>query len=299
MAKTRKAFKSKDLVGLETAAEEYRTSKDCFPDGHSKLACFYDALSELAENAPDAQWTTHIQELASWVKEHPDSITARIAIAQTWINFAWKARGHEYADSVKDQGWQLFGQRTSAAHAILKEAAKLKSKCPMYWFAMQRIALNEGWPNADYDALFQQAIKENPGVFSYHFSKINYLMPRWYGKEGDWEAFADDAANKVGGDDGDVLYARLVWEMKQKRVYDRIYEQAKISWKRAKHGFEVLHERYPQSLSITSEYCVESGLMKEKPQMQVLFNELGGRVDMSIWFDQGRFEAFRDWAFDK
>ncbi len=157
----------------------------------------------------------------------------------------------------------------------------------MYWFAMQRIALNEGWPNADYEsAIYKMPSKGILEVFSYHFSKVNYLMPRWYGKEGDWEAFADDAATKIGGDDGDILYARLVWEMKQKRVYDRIYEEARISWKRARHGFELLHQRYPESLSVTSEFCLESGMMKEKQPMQTLFNELGGRVDLSMWFDQ-------------
>lgn len=299
MAKAESTLKTKKYDVLEATAAEYRTTKACFPNGHSKLACLYEGLSGPGGNAADSQWTNHIQELAQWAKERPDSITARIALAQTWIDFAWKARGHDFSDKVPDESWQLFSDRTTAAHTILQAASKIPSKCPMYWFLMQRVALNEGWKSTDCEALFQDAVKNNPGVFSYYFAEINYLLPRWYGQGGDWEAFAEDAANKIGGDDGDVLYARLAWDMKQKRIYDHLYKESKMSWPRAKRGFEILHKRLPGSLSVTSEYCIEAGMMEEKQQMRTLFNELAGRVDLSNWFDQRRFEAFRDWAFDK
>jgi hypothetical protein len=159
--------------------------------------------------------------------------------------------------------------------------------------------LNESWPLNEYDALFDDAVKNNPGYFCYYGDKVNYLLPRWFGKEGDWEAFINKAANNIGGDDGDVLYARLVWDVKRMQVYNYIYEETKISWPRAKHGFEVLHQRYPQSLSITSEYCVECCLNEDVPQMRALFNELGGRVDLRAWLEKDRFETLRGLAFEK
>jgi hypothetical protein len=252
IAKSKANLQTKKFAELEADAETYRTGKEYFPDGLSKIGCFYSGFS--SEEMTDAERTGNAKTIAEWIKQYPDSITARIALAELWIDYAWHARGHEYADQVADEAFKLFSQRIANAHAVLKAAAGLKSKCPMYWYFMEDIALSEGWSNKDYEALFLDAIKNNPGFSGYYKSRVIYLLPRWYGKEGDWEKFAESSADKIGGDDGDVLYARLVWTVKDLQIYNYIYEETKISWPRAKRGFEVLQKRFPQSLSVTSEY---------------------------------------------
>ena len=297
--KARETFQNGDFDRLEQMAAEYRSDKDRYPEGRSKLTFFYGGLTELDETNSDEFWTARLKALDQWVKVHPDSVTAPVALADTWINYAWKARGHGYADSVDSQSFQLFEQRTALAHAILNEAGKKEAKCPGYWWVMQNVALDEGWSKSEYEKLFDMAIQSNPNFFEYYAKKSNYLLPRWYGVPGDWEEYVESAADKIGGEEGDVLYARLVWRMIQQRAYSRIYKETKISWARTKKGFDLLHKRYPASLPVASEYCLEAGMMEEKETMKALFDELAGRVDLSIWLDKGRFEAFRDWAFDK
>jgi hypothetical protein len=297
--KARKTLQAGDYDKLELMASGYRSAKDRYPDGRSKLTFFYDGLSELDETNSDEVWTAHIKALDRWVTVHPDSITAPVALADAWISYAWKARGHDYADSVDSQSLQLFQQRTASAHAVLNDAGEARVKCPVYWQVMQDVALDEGWSKSDYEKLFAAAVQNYPDFFEYYAEKSNYLLPRWYGAPGDWEAYVESAADKVGGEEGDVLYARLVWSMIQQRAYNRIFEETRISWARSRRGLELLHKRYPASLKVASEYCLQAGAMREKDTMKVMFEELAGRVDLSIWFDEGRFEAFRDWAFDK
>ena len=63
------------------------------PGGYWKLNAIYTAVSnpEGDVQAADGQWEDHIAELRSWVTAQPKSITARVALANSLIDYAWKA----------------------------------------------------------------------------------------------------------------------------------------------------------------------------------------------------------------
>jgi len=288
-------LQARDYDELEALAQDYRTNREMFSDGRVKLGCVYDGVVDMNESASEGSWKARIQELDLWLKAKPESPTAPVALAKEWIDFAWKARGHGYAGTVKDRAWKLFGERTDQAHAILAEAAKLPVKCPVYWSAMQSLAVNEGWAKEEYERLFQEAVRENPGYWPYYYSKAIYLMQRWYGEPGEWEKFAESAGNKLGGDDGDMLYTRIVCSQRDLNVYTNIYTETQISWDRTKHGFELLHEQYPDSLWITSEYCLALGMNAEKEPAKKLFPEMKGQVDLTVWITDEFYQHFREW----
>ncbi len=58
----------------------------------------------------------------------PDSITARVALAGSWVGYAADARGDGYADTVSQENWKLFKERVANAHNELIEAKKLEQK---------------------------------------------------------------------------------------------------------------------------------------------------------------------------
>ncbi len=91
----RQALSSEDFAQLEKAAEAARIEKTRFPGGVWKLFIFYEALSQPAGNdkAPDAAWQAHIAQLQRWITAYPQSITARVALAETYHGWAWAARG--------------------------------------------------------------------------------------------------------------------------------------------------------------------------------------------------------------
>lgn len=75
-----------------------------------------------------------------------------------------------------------------------------------YWWAVtQKVALGQGWKLAFYEDLFQNAITFAPDYYSYYENKRVFLNPQWYGDEGDWQTFCMEAAENIGGDEGDVL----------------------------------------------------------------------------------------------
>ena len=125
----RKKFKEID----EIAAQE-RSLKSRFTGGGWKLRTLYGALSDSASDGknPDLEWNARIHLLQQWTTKNPKSITPRVALAELYINYAWQARGQEYADKVTDDNFRLFEERIAMAKATLDEAADLKEKCPQW-----------------------------------------------------------------------------------------------------------------------------------------------------------------------
>ena len=55
-----------------------------------------------------------------------------------------------------------------------------------------------------------QLMEISPRFNFAHEMMVESLLPRWGGRPGDIAQYAAQVADKIGGDDGDVLYARLV-----------------------------------------------------------------------------------------
>lgn len=71
-----------DFNQLDKIADEYRTSKAAFEDGEWKLSVFYDVIAYYLRKTPEEKWVSRIGRLKEWVAAKPDSITARVALAE-------------------------------------------------------------------------------------------------------------------------------------------------------------------------------------------------------------------------
>ena len=87
---------------LDCVADHARSNQERFPGGMWKLHELYKGLSEpvAQQHATEEDWKRLLELLQSWIAEQPKSITARVALASAWINYAWDARGRGYSDKV-------------------------------------------------------------------------------------------------------------------------------------------------------------------------------------------------------
>ena len=122
-------------------------------------------------------------------------------------------------------------------------------------------------------------------------------MPRWYGKPGEWEQFAADSANKLGGDEGEVLYARIIWFLHDKKVFHNIFAESTVKWERVKRSFEALLKRYPDSLSVINEFARISCDAADWKNARDLFERINGRADAGVWASRELFLKYRKEAF--
>jgi hypothetical protein len=289
---TRSWYNSSCFDELEKRAEELRASKAIFGNGRWKIQRFYDSL-ECADDETEGMWQLHDRIHKDWIAKKPESITARIAYADYLLSYAWRARGDDYADKVTPEGWALFRERLAAAHKALDEARKMPEKDPYLGSVALAIALGEGTEKAEYDALVEQAHTSEPMFWSYDTARAFSLLPRWYGKPGDWERYAL-AASARGDGVGVETYTRIVMYLMGQ--YGNVFEETQASWPKTREGFELMLKKYPQSEEVVQFAAILSSFAGDRAFAKPLFERMGNTCLLNVWGSPKRFSYWQKWA---
>jgi hypothetical protein len=281
-----------DYDKLDEYASELRNSRESWATGHWKLGAFYAAFSPFtpseSDPAPRAEWEGRIAGLQKWVKAKPDSVSARIALAYTLNCDGWHARG--YSDS-------RFHDQLVRAGAVLDGADKLKERCPVYWSVRMMIALGLGFDRNHFDEICKQATNSAPYYYdAYYFHRAVYLLPRWHGQPGEWEANLAREADQIGGEKGDEVYAQVVWCINRYVSSRDPFHDYHISWARVDRGFAVIEKEYPDSLTAKNERAYMAVLAGEKQAAVKYLGQMGGKVDFQSWHTRDYFANSYNWA---
>jgi hypothetical protein len=281
---------------LEAVAAKYRSSGEGYADGVSKLFVFYQGL-EANDKDSEAIWKDRQGQIQQWIQAMPTSVTARVGMGWFLTVYAWHARGSGWASTVNDENEKIFEDRLQQAVQVLNQALQLKDKCPVCWTAMQKAALGLGFDRSRYDDLFTQAVEAFPDYDYFYRSRAVFLLPRWYGKEGEWESDLAKSADKVGGEKGDLVYARGVWSIRHYGDGIDVFADKGVSWERVDRGFEVILKQYPESLAAKTERAQLAGLAGNSEMAKKYLIQTKGEVDLGEWQAQGEYEDFYKWAF--
>lgn len=283
--------------GLEKAAHEARLGKDRLRGGAWKIFIVYEGVASppVAYKATNEGWVNHLATLKQWMSVKPESATARIALAEAYVNYAWFARGHGFADTVSDDGAERFQDRLDLAASALAEAAQMKETCPFWYEVAQEIATGQGWRKEQMRQLFEEAIAFEPGFYHYYREYTNYLLPKWYGHEGDVEKLANEAIERVGGTEGAFLYFEIasVGVCQCGTEDDQV---KRMSWPGIKAGYEALAELYGVSDLKLNRFAYMAYEAGDKPAAQEALEKIGNNWDDRVWKNAAGFEKARSWA---
>jgi hypothetical protein len=206
-------FNKKQFAGLDAMAEKFRTSKSRFPDGVWKLTIFFTGF-DLSTNTPEWAFPLYISLAEDWRHSSPTSVTAQCVLAKAWMDYAWKARGGGYASEVKEDSWQLVRDRLDKAWKIADERlAPGVSDCPNRLNLRLRLAKVMGFEKEEFEALFHEALRQEPGYYQHYLVKADYLLPKWHGEEGEWQQFITTVADQNPRKEGASIYTRTAWSM--------------------------------------------------------------------------------------
>ncbi len=284
-----------DFAGLDEMADAVRSSKARFPGGGWKLSRFYEALNnrDAAGYQADADWQSHLAILQRWTVARPQSITARLALADAYLRYAWVARGGGYANTVTDQGWQLFEERSKQAAKVLADAAALPSKCPHFYELAQEVALASGADAGQQRAIFEKAIEFEPLYFAYYQRYTQTLLPQWGGGPGELEAFAEEAYRRVGGKEGAHVYFEIASNLCG-RCGD--FSADEFSWQKLREGFAATEELYGLSPLKVNRFAFLAATYGDRVVAAKAFRRIGSNWDYTVWGSRARFESQRVWA---
>jgi hypothetical protein len=284
----RKLFNDSSWTELETVANQLRSQRLRLKGGAWQLRVFYNTIGPAGpETATDAAWEAQVARLQDWAKQEPGSAAPRIAMADAYLDFAWKARGHGFSDTVTPEGWKLFGQRVQEARTALEASAKAGSSDPEWYRAMQTVALAQGWPRPQVEALVDAALNAEPGYFYFARSETNYLLPKWYGKPGESEEFAEKVADRIGGDEGDATYFLIAAGINCCRKM----QAPGLSWERVRKGYASLKHLYGTNNFERNAYAFLALRAGDVPTAQQAFAWIGDDWDQSVWRSKARFDA--------
>jgi hypothetical protein len=277
---------------LDQMADRFRSSKGRMPGGGWKLQVFYQALDQREPN--DAATVEHLTHIEHWMAAKPDSITARVAAAQSLHQWAWLARGSGLADTVTPEMAKLFFARIERDEEVLKAAEKMQPMCPQWYSEMMTVGLAEGWDRAKMQDMFDRATQFEPGYLSFYRDFANYLLPKWEGHPGDAAAFAKTAADRVGGDEGDLIYFEFATVV-IKRGNGGIPTK-QMDWERIKRGARVLGKDYGQSRTTVNQFAFMAWKYRDAAVAGPLFAEIGERWAPGVWKEKENYTLAREWA---
>ena len=279
---------------MDALAAELRTTGARFPGGDSKLRMFYfHGTYKVRDKGTPLAWPRQIRQLREWAAARPGSVTARIGLAYGLLGYAWDARGGGYASSITDSAEALMAARLLGADSALAAARVLPVTCPGWWQVALKVADMKGVRGAEWERLYQEAIAQAPDSEAYYLYKAAHLLPRWYGRPGEWEAYADSVADALPPPEGDKMYARMAWYVMWQTGSDDYFKDNHLSWPRVNRGYDEMIRSFPESVELPSQAAVLAGIASDTVHLRARIVQLGNRVDVGVWGSREVFARAR------
>jgi hypothetical protein len=289
----RQHFEREDFDTIETLGRELHQSKERSADGSWLVESFFHAF-KLAPDTANKRYERWAQIIADWKKRYPTSILPILTDASYHVDLAWKWRGTEWADKVTKEGWENFKRELSVARQILESHPAAKS-FPVYFVNMQTIALGERWSRDEYLRLFGEAISHEPDYYPFYYAAAYRLLPKWAGKKGDWEKFAEQQRAQRGGAEGDILYTRIAWSLENEYRH-HLFDRSAASWEIMVAGFTALMQQHPDSRFLKNVYAHFAWEARDRARLAAALEAITSDPDMEVWVNLENVEFAKKFA---
>jgi hypothetical protein len=273
-----------NFSALDCLADNARTTKAKYASGTWKIHLLYAGLAQPQQHPTEQDWTAHLERLGRWVAQNPDSITARIAFAHAYLDYAWDGN----PTTVSPRAWKQFGERVDRAKDIADQATQLPAKDPELFVVQMQIAQDQGVDRPAMTDLFKTAVAFEPTYQYYYDIYATYLLPKWYGQAGDTQQFAAQAADKLGGKAGDILYFQIAAAQVCQCGDDEVTLKS-FSWPRIQKGFAAQEKRAGFSLLNINQMAFLATVFDDPTFANAQFNRLGNRWSAEVWHTPAYF----------
>lgn len=292
---------AKKFEAIEKMANEARDKKVRLPGGYWKLDSVYNGLTQFyadyqAQEISDEMWQNRLELLRRWKESAPRSITARVALAEAYIEYGWFARGSGYMNTVSSENRALLAQRIELAKNELAEARKMDIYCPRLYRERLYLGMTEGAPLEEFNQLFDEAVAREPNYLQAYLVKSENLTPKWNGENGDWQRFVDSLPGKLATldtDEADIIYSIVV--VNKLREQSLHVNWAMISSDRLKKGFDDLEKKYGSDNLRLNQFAFAFILTNDTDAAKPIFKRIGDDYNREIWGEQ-TFKQMREVA---
>ncbi|MGD0462934.1 MAG: hypothetical protein ABSB74_10645, partial [Tepidisphaeraceae bacterium] len=205
--------------------------------------------------------------------------------------YAWDARGGGWADSVTQQGWQLFGQRLAKAADALEQAWKLDPTNSDTAASMIDVELGQGQGRDRMELWFSRAMQADPDNYWACSQKLYYLEPKWYGSNEEMLKFGRECL--AGGNwDAGIPYILVEahlrashytdggWQRSEQKAY---FDNNPQAWDEISSVYAQYRLHRPRSVGIELEMARVASWSGHWNEANQLFNEVGDAYDTNVY----------------
>jgi len=293
---------NREYEQLNEFFEKARDERTRSLSGALHLTNSYEHLGSPRSGSTNARIaiTDRQQLLEAWNQASP-SVASHIALTDCLWSLARKYRGGGLAGTITLEGSMGMQQALEAAEEAIQDAARLAEKenvqDPCIALYLMRIGHYMGRDRETMQGYLKQGYEIDPWFVTSISTMANYLLPRWYGEEGDLLEFASEWGDETQTQIGDVAYAIVAMSAFDFNE-ETEFREGGFEWQRAKSGLLRWLEEAPDSPSRLGTIARFAHIARDRPVAREMIERLEGRWDTDLWTYELSFERTARWAFD-
>jgi parallel beta-helix repeat protein len=299
----RNLLMEEEFVKLDSIAADLRNQRSKSSSGGCQLQYYYMYLSDCWNEYRPSRDDWILGVIDRWIKEQPESITARVLLARTYTRMAWDARGGGWASEVTDEGWLGFNQNLKKAQKVLNDTEELKVDDPEFYRVSLQVAMGLDESDLMCEKLFDKGAAIDLFYYPLYTQRAQTLMSRWGGRRGELEAFANKAVNLTKEKEDYSLYARIAGFVasmfgSEEKPYDDFLKLYNLSYPKIQEGFKDIIKLYPESDYFLRGDRFMACVYKDKERARELFQKTNDQWDAYYcWFSKEEFEEYKEWVY--
>ena len=292
---------AKRFGDLDAMADNFRKSEARFLGGDQKLFHFYYGLGSIEGQACgcggyESAISFEQKEalVKQWLAKRPQSIAAHLVMARLWTNYAWRARGQGYANTVTADQEKNYEDRLLQAGGYIKGLSPKDD--PQIYGVNTTLARASENPRPLLDLIYAGASKQYPRWFMSYANRSDILQLKWFGEPGELVSYTQSLLSSPGGEDGKIAYSYVADRLVVQYNWAEIYTVTGLTWPLVKDAYALRAKKYGMNNSnwnILLELAVAGG---DKSTAQMAIQHIGNDWDKEVWKDKKFFDQIAAWV---
>lgn len=204
--------------------------------GSRQLPVLTDVIRSFSRQqflVPRDEWLARIEH---WEKERPNSTIAKFVNANIFIQSALSQTKNDLPRKNELPNNPQVVAHLKEAERLLKRPLEAKEPLGETLYMQLRLVPLLGWEKDKLLELAARIAKVAPEHTEFHNEMCRQLLSEERGDDGDTELYAKTIADHFPGEQGDILYGRMVERCKERFEKEDYFKLMKFDWDRATRG---------------------------------------------------------------
>ncbi|PQO46650.1 WD40 repeat domain-containing protein [Blastopirellula marina] len=229
---------------IELVAKKWDGIADNFGNREHETPTSFLMQMMQAHQLPNETEAERNARYEKWIEENPENCQfMRILMGRIYLAAGYRARGGGFANTVTEQGWKDFYQNMAKMWKVIEPVYDQEEVLAEAYVSAVIAGKNLQWERAAVNEYLRKAFAKSPNYHRTFAEEAVARLPRWGGAPGDTGEFAEKLANKIGGDDGDIMYAQIGRHLINFVKFENLPTEVGFSQERMVRGMMLLSER--------------------------------------------------------